>query len=267
MQQLDLVFAALADPTRRAILARLAEGEATVNELVAPFALRQPTISKHLKVLEGAGLVTRGRQAQFRPVRLNPGPLEGAARWFGDYRRFWEESLDQLGAYAKELQHKESVMNARETIADRELIISRDYDVPARFLFEAYSKPEHLMKWFGPKGYPLTLCEVDFRTGGRYRFAMTGPDGKQNTPFGGEYLEIVPNEKIVFDNSFEEPNPRKMIMTVTFEETGGKTKLVLHTLFESKAMRDEYVGLGFMEGTNSAFDQLGDVVAGLKRKA
>lgn len=107
MAQLDLVFAALADPTRRAILARLAQGEATVNELVAPFALRQPTISKHLKVLEGAGLVTRGRNAQFRPVRLNPKPLAGAAQWFGDYRRFWEESLDQLGDYAKELQRKE----------------------------------------------------------------------------------------------------------------------------------------------------------------
>jgi DNA-binding transcriptional ArsR family regulator len=87
------VFAALADPTRRAILSRLAHGEATVNELVAPFALRQPTISKHLKVLEGAGLVTRGRQAQFRPVRLNPEPLAGAAQWLGGYRRFWEENI------------------------------------------------------------------------------------------------------------------------------------------------------------------------------
>jgi DNA-binding transcriptional ArsR family regulator len=104
MAQLDTVFAALADPTRRAILARLALGEATVNELVAPFALRQPTISKHLKVLEGAGLVTRGRNAQFRPVRLNPQPLAGAAQWFGDYRRFWEESLDRLGDYLAKLQ-------------------------------------------------------------------------------------------------------------------------------------------------------------------
>jgi uncharacterized protein YndB with AHSA1/START domain/DNA-binding transcriptional ArsR family regulator len=266
MAQLDLVFAALSDPTRRAILARLAKGEATVNELVAPFKLRQPTISKHLKVLEGAGLVTRGRQAQFRPVRLNPAPLAGAAQWFGDYRRFWEESLTQLGDYAKELQHKESVMNARETIAERELIVNRDFDVPARFLFEAYSKPEHLKRWFGPKGYPLTLCEVDFRVGGRFRFAMTGPDGKQNTPFGGEYLEIVPNTKIVFDNSFEESNARKMIMTVTFEERAGKTKLVMHTLFESKAMRDEYLGLGMVEGINSGFDQLADVVAELRGK-
>lgn len=106
-QQLDLVFSALADPTRRAILARLAAGEATVNELVEPFELSQPTISKHLKVLEGAGLVTRGREAQFRPVRLNASPLEAAAQWIGDYRRFWEESFDRLDAYVSELHRKE----------------------------------------------------------------------------------------------------------------------------------------------------------------
>jgi DNA-binding transcriptional ArsR family regulator len=107
VEQLDLVFSALADPTRRAILARLADGEATVNELVAPFDLSQPTISKHLKVLERAGLVSRGREAQFRPVRLNAAPLEGAAEWLGDYRRFWEESLDRLDVYVKELKRKE----------------------------------------------------------------------------------------------------------------------------------------------------------------
>jgi len=106
-QRLDQVFAALADPTRRAILARLAAGEATVNQLVEPFGLRQPTISKHLKVLERAGLVSRGREAQFRPVRLEAAPLAGAARWLGDYRRFWQESLDQLDAYVNVLQRKE----------------------------------------------------------------------------------------------------------------------------------------------------------------
>jgi DNA-binding transcriptional ArsR family regulator len=101
---LDHVFAALADPTRRAILSRLADGEATVNELVAPFALSQPTISKHLKVLERAGLVSRGRSAQFRPVRLNAAPLAEAAEWLGDYRRFWTESLDRLDAYVSDLK-------------------------------------------------------------------------------------------------------------------------------------------------------------------
>jgi DNA-binding transcriptional ArsR family regulator len=108
VQQLDRVFGALADPTRRAILARLADGEATVNELVALSDFSQPTISNHLKVLERAGLVSRGRSAQFRPVRLNAAPLAGAAQWLGNYRGFWEESLDQLDAYVKDLQRKES---------------------------------------------------------------------------------------------------------------------------------------------------------------
>jgi len=107
-EQLDRVFAALADPTRRAILARLSDGEATVNELVAPFGLSQPTISKHLKVLEHAGLVSRGREAQFRPVRLNAAPLAEVAQWLGDYRRFWAESLDRLDDYVQELKRKET---------------------------------------------------------------------------------------------------------------------------------------------------------------
>lgn len=105
--RLDLVFAALADPTRRTILRRLADGEATVNELVALSDLRQPTVSKHLKVLERAGLVSRGRDAQFRPVRLDPEPLARAARWLGDYQRCWEESLDQLAGYVRELRGRE----------------------------------------------------------------------------------------------------------------------------------------------------------------
>jgi DNA-binding transcriptional ArsR family regulator len=101
---LDNVFGALADPTRRAILARLRGGEATVGELAAPFALTQPAISKHLKVLERAGLVTRGRAAQTRPVRLNPAPLAEAAQWIGGYERFWTESFDRLDAYVQELK-------------------------------------------------------------------------------------------------------------------------------------------------------------------
>ncbi|MDP3175611.1 MAG: metalloregulator ArsR/SmtB family transcription factor [Phenylobacterium sp.] len=106
-EPLDRVFAALADPTRRAILAKLTAGEATVNELAAPFALAQPSISKHLKVLEAAGLVSRGRSAQTRPVRLNPAALAQVDGWLGDYRGFWEQSFDRLEAYVKDLQQPE----------------------------------------------------------------------------------------------------------------------------------------------------------------
>ena len=96
--QLDHIFGALAETTRRAILARLVQGEATVNELVEPFNFKQPTISKHLKVLERAGLISRGRKAQFRPVRLNAASLAEAAQWIGSYRRLWEHSFDRLDA-------------------------------------------------------------------------------------------------------------------------------------------------------------------------
>jgi uncharacterized protein YndB with AHSA1/START domain len=153
---------------------------------------------------------------------------------------------------------------AAEPEADREVVITRTYDAPARLLFEAWSKPEHLKKWFGPVGWPVTMCEMDFRKGGRWRAAMTGPSGQQNTPFGGQYLEIVPNRKIVFDNAFEEPGAGKMIMTVTFEEKDGRTTLTWRTLFESVAMKNEYVGMGFEQGSGSGLDQLGDVAAKLK---
>lgn len=106
-EQLDTTFAALADPTRRAILARLARGEATVMELAEPFALSQPAISKHLKVLERAGLISRGRDAQRRPCRLEAKPLADASAWLGNYRQFWEESLDRLDEYVQELLRKE----------------------------------------------------------------------------------------------------------------------------------------------------------------
>lgn len=112
--QLDLVFSALADPTRRAILGRLQRGEATVNELVAPFALSQPTISKHLKVLERAGLISRGREAQFRPVRLNAAAMAEATEWLGGYQRFWDESLDKLEVHLEDMKRQET-RNAKGT--------------------------------------------------------------------------------------------------------------------------------------------------------
>jgi uncharacterized protein YndB with AHSA1/START domain len=133
-------------------------------------------------------------------------------------------------------------------------------------LFQAYSTREHLMKWFGPRGWPLTLCEVDFREGGRFRFAMTGPTGEQNTPFGGEYLEIVPDRKIVYDNGFEAPGAERMIVTVTFEEKRDETTLTIHTLFASVAMKNEHVGGGYEQGTGSGLDQLADVVADMSAR-
>ena len=110
MQQSDplsLTFAALADPTRRAILARLAQGEASVKDLSAPFEMSQPAISKHLRVLERAGLIEQGRQAQWRPRRLRAGPLRDIADWVNQYKRRWEESFERLDAYLRDLQDEQ----------------------------------------------------------------------------------------------------------------------------------------------------------------
>jgi DNA-binding transcriptional ArsR family regulator len=102
--RLSSTFAALADPTRRAILARLTSGQASVTELAAPFQMTMPAVSKHLKVLERAGLIARGREAQWRPCRLDGEPLRDIADWMEQYRRFWDESFDRLDGYLQELQ-------------------------------------------------------------------------------------------------------------------------------------------------------------------
>ena len=112
--RLSETFGALADPTRRAILARLASGEASVTELASPFDMSMPAISKHLKVLERAGLIARGREAQWRPCRLQAGPLQDVAGWVEHYRRFWEESFDRLDVYLQELKQKESRNKKKE---------------------------------------------------------------------------------------------------------------------------------------------------------
>src|SRR6266704_2916765 len=108
-------FAALADPTRRAILARLASGEASVTELAEPFQMSLPAVSKHLKVLERAGLISRSRDAQWRPCRLQAGPLKDADEWIERYRRHWEESFDRLDSYLQELQQKEKKYSRKIT--------------------------------------------------------------------------------------------------------------------------------------------------------
>jgi len=113
--RLSLTFGALADPTRRAILARLARGPASVTELASPFDMTLPAVSKHLKVLERAGLIERGREAQWRPCQLKASPLKEAAEWVERYRRFWEESFDRLDEYLRVLQQKKERDRDRST--------------------------------------------------------------------------------------------------------------------------------------------------------
>jgi DNA-binding transcriptional ArsR family regulator len=116
---LSLTFAALADPTRRAILAKLSSGEASVTELAEPFEMSLPGVSKHLKVLERAGLIARSREAQWRPCQLDAGPLRDAAGWIEHYRRFWTASFDRLDDYLHELKNKENKRGRKQSTRQR----------------------------------------------------------------------------------------------------------------------------------------------------
>jgi DNA-binding transcriptional ArsR family regulator len=124
---LNITFAALADPTRRAILARLASGEISVTELAEPFKMTLPAVSKHLKVLERAGLIARGREAQWRPCRLEAGPLKQASDWIETYRRFWEESFDRLEDYLREIQSSPAKKGLLNQVRKKEKKNGRDH--------------------------------------------------------------------------------------------------------------------------------------------
>ncbi len=144
--QMDATFAALADSTRRAILLRLASGEASVNELAKPFRMSQPAVSKHLKVLERAGLISVGQDAQRRPRRIQPARLAEASAWLERFREFWE------GGFWRH--------------------------APRRMVFEAMTKPELLKRWMGPRGWELVVSEIELRVGGKWRSVLRSPEGK-----------------------------------------------------------------------------------------
>lgn len=169
--RLDAVFAALADPTRRAILARLADERASVTARAAPFEMSLPAISKLLKLLERAGLIARSRAAQWRPCRLEAAPLKDAAAWLERYRRFSEQSFDRLDDYLKKLQAKGAIRGCRRCPRAR-------FDPRVRcaraLVFRAWTQQQHAAQWWGPEGFTTVSCRIDARPGGAYRLAMRG---------------------------------------------------------------------------------------------
>ncbi len=149
-----------------------------------------------------------------------------------------------------------------EPESEREHTITRVFEVPARILFEAFSEPEHLLRWFGPKGFPLKECDVDFRIGGTFRFAMASAEGKLLPAFGGTYLAIEKNSVIRYSSALELPDAETMIVTVRFEEQNGKTTLTQHTLFASIAMKQKHFAMGYEVGVASGLEQLKEYAEG-----
>jgi len=151
------------------------------------------------------------------------------------------------------------------TPSEREIVMTRDFDAPRELVFEAHSKCEHMANWWGPRRYTLTLCEMDFRPGGAYRFVQRGDDGAEYG-FRGEFREILPPERIVWTFEFEGMPGHTSVDTLTLEDLGGgKTRLTAHSLFETVEDRDGMLNSGMQEGASETWDRLAEYLQTLRR--
>ena len=244
---LDTTFAALADATRRAILERLALGDATVSELAMPFKLSQPTISKHLKVLERAGLISCGRDAQRRPRSLVRKPLEDAGAWLKGYRNPGTLHFAKAG--------------------DREIVMKRAFAVRRELVFDAFVRPELLKQWFyGKPGGTLAVCEVAVKAGDRFRYVWRDADGSE-MGMGGVCLEFARPKRIVATEQFDVPwYPGEAVGTIELEEHNGMTVLTQTIRYGSAAAREMALGTGMEHGVAFGYDRLANLLESIEAK-
>ena len=238
---LDTTFAALADPTRRAILARLALGEASVNEIAEPFNMSQPAISKHLKVLERAGLIEKGRDAQRRPRRLVAKPIDEAAAWLQGYR------------------NPGTLLVTKPT--DREITFQRRLAAPRDRVFAAFTEPELLKRWlFGKPGGTLAVCDVARKPGDSFRYVWRDPDGSE-MGMSGVCLEIDAPERIVATEKWDQRwYPGDATGTISLTEEGGVTTLTQNLRYESQTARDMVLGTMIEHAMALGYDRLAELL-------
>jgi uncharacterized protein YndB with AHSA1/START domain len=148
--------------------------------------------------------------------------------------------------------------------SDRELVITRVFDAPRRLVFEAMTKPEHVKHWYGPRSLTMTLCEIDLRPGGRWRYVLRDPDGNEHA-FSGVYREIVPPERIVSTEGYEALPGHDYLATVTLAEQGGKTTVRSHLLYKSVEDRNGHLQSGMEPGMNETFDRLNELLQTLAK--
>lgn len=251
MMILDATFSALADPTRRAILVRLAQGEATVGELAEPFAMSLPAISRHLKVLAEAALITNERHGKHRHCRLRPEALSAAADWLDFHRRFWSGSFERLADHLSQPPHEKKPMSS--TAESTTLEITRLFDAPPARVFDAWLKREEWQAWIGPKGIECEVPLLEPRVGGHYRIIMHLSDGRV-IPVAGVFTVIDAPRTLGFTWGWEGDASRDSLITLSFRARGEGTELTLRQEgLGSVASRDDHG-----QGWNSALDKLAD---------
>jgi len=225
---LDAIFAALAHPIRRAILERLAEGDCTVGELARPHDVSLPAISKHLRVLEDAGLLEQTPTGRVRRCALKGAPLSAAFSWIVQYRIFWEDMLDGIAEKLEPGGTTMTTAKSKTRTTTGTVRLRRVFKAPRERVFNAFLDPDAFAKWIPPNGYTAHVYKFEPKVGGSHRMSFSSLDKTDTHFFGGKYLEIKPNERLRYTDKFESDNPEmqgEMRVTVTFKDMPGGTEV------------------------------------------
>ena len=254
--RLDHLFTAIGDPTRRAILARLARGQAAVSELAAPHDMALPTVLAHLQKLEDAGLVTSTKRGRVRVCKLVEDAMAPARSWLEEQGVIWASRLDRFDDYAMNL-----VMENKRMKLDpkTDLTFTRSLPVPASVVWECWTTPSHIKHFFVPKPHEVTHCEIDLRVGGRFNttFNVDGNEMENR----GVFLEVVDGRKLVFTDTYTEewkPSPDPfMTAIIEIEDDGnGGTIYTATARHRSAEACDQHKEMGFFDGWGTVVDQL-----------
>ena len=272
---------ALSDPTRRAILARLASGDATVKALAAPYEMSQAAVSKHLKVLETAGLISRRKEAQSRPCRLEAAPLRGVADWVEEYPTLLGSELrdpqglrqnaSAAGGTVEERQARspktedDPMSIDIDTTSTVDPVITMVYtlDAPREVVWEVFTDPKHVTRWYGGKGFANPVCEMDVRPGGHWRHVMRTPDGGEHR-LQFIFVDVVKPERLSWKTEHGLSGEPAAFNTLTLEDHGDQTRVLFVARFASIVERDLAMNWGFATVLGEGVERMRAVLATLR---
>ena len=227
-----------------------------------------PAVSKHLRVLERAGLVSRSRIAQARPAKLEAAPLEQVADWAEEFRQFWDERFDRLDDYLTTMPstREDDVMRLPwpatfdvSTPDDATIVVRREFGAPAWRVWRAMTEPEHMVRWLGNPEFPLTTCEMDVRVGGRYRWVFGS--GERSMGVSGTFDEVDSPARLVSTEQFDDfPGPSVNTLLLD-ERDDGRTAMTLEIRYPDRATRDGWVASGMTDGLGQGYSRLDEVLA------
>jgi uncharacterized protein YndB with AHSA1/START domain len=255
--KLSTVLLAIGDPTRREILKKVSKGEPSVLEIAESFRISLPAISKHLKVLERAGLISRKREGRVHRFKLIARPMKDASEWIRNYEQFWHVQLNSLGPILRSQERRGKAMGKRHGDKRHTIKIVRTFDADPEVVYRAWTDPKVMEKWFAPQEMTTPIAEVDLKVGGKYRIGMKSPDGELYVAIG-TYREIIPNKKLVFTWRWEsEPSDiSDTLVAVEFKKSGEHTKLVFtHENFTTEELTKDH-----QEGWEGALSKLSRIV-------